>query len=199
MMTQLMRLAAAALLLLLGGAATAQESDWAQGPLIMGDLNAPVKMVEYASMTCPHCAQFHAETLKPLKEKYIDTGKVQLEFREFPFDGLALRASMLARCAGPARVFGMIDVLFKQQVNWARAQDPIAELGKLGKLGGVSESRFEACMQNQALADAVLANRLEGEQKMKVDSTPTFFINGEKLSGAQPLADFEKAIDKHLP
>ena len=198
-MTQLVRLMAAAFVLLLAHAATAQDVEWAKGPLTMGKDDAPVKIVEYASMTCPHCAHFANETFEELKEKYIDTGKVQYEFREFPFDGLALRASMLARCAGPNRALPMIEVLFKQQAGWASAQDPIAELGKLGRLGGVSESKFKACMQDQALADAVLANRLHGEKEMNVTSTPTFFVNGDKISGAQPIEEFDKVIAKHLP
>ncbi|MEQ9640371.1 MAG: DsbA family protein [Alphaproteobacteria bacterium] len=199
-MTQVMRLAAAAFVLLfIAGTASAQDKDWASGALIMGDPDAPVTMVEYASMTCPHCAAFHTGVLKDIKEKYIDTGKVKLEFREFPFDALGLRAAMLARCAGPNRVFGMLDVLFKQQLVWSRSQNPMAELGRLGKLGGVSQSRFDACMQNQELADVVLANRLEGQEKMQVESTPTFFINGDKVSGTQALEVYEKAIEKHLP
>ncbi len=199
-MTQVMRLTAAALLMLLfAGTALAQDKEWASGTLVMGDPNAPVTMVEYASMTCPHCAAFHTGVLKDIKEKYIDTGKVKLEFREFPFDALGLRAAMLARCAGPNRVFGMLDVLFKQQLVWARSQDPMAELSRLGRLGGVSQSRFDACMQDQELADAVLANRLEGQEKMQVDSTPTFFINGDKINGTQALEVYEEAIEKHLP
>lgn len=199
-MTQVMRLTAAALLMLLfAGTASAQDKEWASGTLVMGDPNAPVTMVEYASMTCPHCAAFHTGVLKDIKEKYIDTGKVKLEFREFPFDALGLRAAMLARCAGPNRVFGMLDVLFKQQLVWARSQDPMAELSRLGRLGGVSQSRFDACMQDQELADAVLANRLEGQEKMQVDSTPTFFINGDKINGTQALEVYEEAIEKHLP
>jgi protein-disulfide isomerase len=198
-MTQLLRMMAAALVLLLAGAASAQDVEWAKGPLTMGEDDAPVKIIEYASMTCPHCAHFALQTFDKLKEKYIDTGKVHYEFREFPFDGLALRASMLARCAGPTRALPMIDVLFKQQAVWAGSKSPMEELVKLGKLGGVSEARFNACMEDQALADAILANRLHGEKEMKVDSTPTFFINGEKMTGSQPIEKFDEVLAKHLP
>jgi protein-disulfide isomerase len=166
--------------------------------MVLGSPDAPVEMIEYASMTCPHCAAFHADTLKDLKEKYIDTGKVRLVFREFPFDALALRASMLARCAGAGRYFAMVDILFKQQPVWSRAQDPMAELARLGRLGGVSEAEFKACMENQALADEILANRLQGQEKHNVESTPSFIINGDKIAGAQPLATFEETIGKHL-
>src|SRR5687768_5061793 len=136
---------AAFALFLMAAAAPAQaqqQTDWAKGDMALGKPDAPVTVIEYASMTCPHCAHFHAETLKAFKEKYVDTGKVRLIFREFPFDGLALRASMLARCAGAERYFPMLDVLFQQQNQWTRAKDPMAALAQIGRLAGVSPQKF---------------------------------------------------------
>src|SRR5690606_5630190 len=144
-------------------ALAAEDKGYATGDMVLGQEDAPITIIEYASMTCPHCASFPNETLDPLREKYIDTGKLRLTFREFPFDQLDLRASRLARCAGPQRFFGMLDVLFSQQSSWSRAEDPIQALQRLARLGGISEERFQACMSDQTLADMVLQNRLEGQ------------------------------------
>lgn len=179
--------------------AQAQEADWAKGDMTLGSADAPVTIIEYASMTCPHCARFHAETMKAFKEKYVDTGKVRLIFREFPFDGLALRASMLARCAGPDRYFPMLDVLFQQQRQWSSAKDPVAALAQIGRLGGVSAEEFEACMKSEELQRAIVQNRLEGQQKHQIESTPTFVIDGEKHAGALSLAQLDEILAKKLP
>jgi protein-disulfide isomerase len=193
---------AAFALVLLAAAAPAQaqqQTEWAKGDMALGKPDAPVTVIEYASMTCPHCARFHTETLGSFKEKYVDTGKVRLIFREFPFDGLALRASMLARCAGPERYFPMLDVLFQQQKQWTSAKDPMAALGQIGRLAGVSPQKFEACMKSEELQNAVVQNRLEGQQQHKVESTPTFVIDGEKHSGALTLAQLDEILAKKLP
>jgi protein-disulfide isomerase len=168
------------------------------GEMALGDPNAPNVIIEYASMTCPHCAAFHGTTFKKLKEKYIDTGKMRLVFREFPFDGLALRASVLARCSGAQGYFPMVDVLFSQQSAWSQAKDPMAALATIGRLGGIGQDRFAACMADQTLFDAVVKNRMTGANEHKVDSTPSFIINGDRLSGNLGLAEFEAAIDRHL-
>jgi protein-disulfide isomerase len=195
-------LIAAFVLFALAAAASAQaqqQADWAKGEMALGKPDAPVTIIEYASMTCPHCARFHTETLTAFKEKYVDTGKVRLIFREFPFDGLALRASMLARCAGPDRYFPMLDVLFQQQRQWSSAKDPMAALAQIGRLAGVSPAEFEACMKSEELQNAVVQNRLEGQQKHQVESTPTFIIDGEKHAGALTLAQLDEILAKKLP
>ena len=193
-------IAALALFLFAAAPVSAQEQvAWAKGDMALGKADAPVTVIEYASMTCPHCARFHAETFKAFKEKYVDTGKVRMIFREFPFDGLALRASMLARCAGPERYFPMLDVLFQQQRQWTGAKDPVAALAQIGRLGGVSQEKFEACMKSEELSNAIVQNRLEGQQKHGVESTPTFVIDGEKLTGALTLAQLDEALAKKLP
>ena len=109
---------------------------------VLGDPNAPVEIIEYASLTCPHCAAFHAEKLPQIKKKYIDTGKAKLIARDFPFDRLGAMGAMMARCANPARYHQFLDVLFKQQSKWTRSNDPVGELQKIGKLGGLSEDDF---------------------------------------------------------
>lgn len=173
----------------------------AQNPLVdrvLGNPNAPVTILDYSSMTCPHCATFHTEVLPKLKEQYIDTGKAKLIFRDFPFDRAALYASMLARCAPPERYYGMLDVLFKAQGQWSRAQDPQKALAQIGKLAGMSQQTIDACFANQPLADGLLSIRMDGEKTHKVESTPTFILNdgAAKVVGAQPVEEFAKAIDK---
>ena len=171
------------------------------GPLedmMVGDENAPVTIVEYASMTCPHCASFHTQIYPELKTKYVDTGKVRLIFREFPLDARAYAAAMLARCADKQFYFPMIDVLFKQQSVWARAEDPRPPLLQIAKLAGFTQESFEACLKNQEVLDNVMAVKDKAAKDYKVDSTPTFFINGEKLSGEMSVDAMSAAIDKHL-
>ncbi len=166
--------------------------------MVMGEEDAPVTIIEYASMTCPHCAHFHETTLPALKEKYVDTGKVRLIFREFPFDPRATAAFMLARCAPKEQYFPLVDVLFKQQREWATAQDPRPPLLQLVKLAGFTQESFEACLKNQQVLDNVMAVREKAAKDYKVDSTPTFFINGEKHSGALSIGDMSEIIDKFL-
>jgi len=157
------------------------------GEMVVGAADAPVTIIEYASMTCPHCARFHVNTYPDLKRLYIDTGKVRLIYRDFPLDGSALRASMLTRCGGENRREGFLTVLFQQQRQWTNVTS-LAELdenlGRIAKLGGISTEAYQACMANSAIEDAVLKDRLTGEKVHKVSSTPTFIINGDKHEGA---------------
>ena len=191
-----------ATLALSGGPAAAQAIDTtkALADRVLGDPKAPVTILDYSSMTCPHCARFHTETLPKIKEKYIDTGKAKLVFRDFPFDQWALRAAMLARCAPQERYYPLLDVLFKSQGQWASAKDPAASLTQIGKLAGLSEETIKACWADQKLADGVLNSRLEGQNKDKVESTPTFILSSgsgtTKVEGAQPFEKFAEAIDK---
>ena len=165
---------------------------------VLGNPNAPVTILDYSSMTCPHCAAFHTETLPKIKEKYIDTGKAKLVFRDFPFDQAALRASMLARCAPQERYYPLLDVLFKSQAQWSRASDPAKALAQYGKLAGMSQETIDACMASQPLADGILQSRLVGSDKYKVEATPTFILNdgAATISGAQSFETFAAAIDK---
>ena len=167
------------------------------GPLpemVLGDPDAPVTIVEYASMTCGHCATFHTRTLPELKEKYIDTGKARLIFREFPFDPRAEAGFMLARCADD-KYFAMVDVLFKQQQSWAGVENARDALLQISKLAGFTQESFEACLTNQELLDDVRAVRERGATQFQVDATPTFFIEGQKYTGARSIDEMSAIID----
>lgn len=201
-MRRFMKTLAAALLCAVAGAgasaAVAQTIDVpaALADRVLGNEDAPVTIVDYSSLTCPHCAEFHVKTLPELKKAYLDTGKAKLIFRDFPFDQWALRASMMARCAPKERYYAMLDVLFKQQASWSRATDPAKALKQIGTLGGMSEAAIDACWASKELSDGILRLQIEGANKDKVEATPTFVINGkEKISGAQPFETFAKAID----
>lgn len=163
----------------------------------LGKDDAPVTIVEYASLTCGHCAHFHETTFRALKEKYIDTGKARMIFREFPFDPRAEAGFMLARCSND-NYFAMIDVLFKQQDNWAGVQDAKDALLQISKMAGFSQESFEACLTDQKLLDDVRAVQRRGAQDFGVDSTPTFFINGNMYKGARTIEEMSAIIDGML-
>jgi protein-disulfide isomerase len=164
------------------------------GDRILGKADAPITIIEYASLTCPHCAHFNVEVLPKLKEKWIDTGKAKLVLRDFPLDEPALRAAMVARCAPPERFYPLIDTFFAQQEQWATTRDYRAALEKLAKLGGISNKEFAACISDKKLEDQVAQSRLTAAQQLGVDATPTFFINGKKFEGAPTLEAFDKAL-----
>jgi len=163
---------------------------------ILGNADAPITIFEYASFTCPHCADFDANTLPKLKADWIDTGKARLIFRDFPLDQAAVRAAMLARCAPPEQYYAFVDELFHSQVTWATGGRVDVALGKLAKLSGMGDDQFAACMKDEAGQKRVLDSRLEAEQAYKVESTPTFFVNGAQIVGAQPYAEFERVLNK---
>jgi protein-disulfide isomerase len=197
--------AALAIVAGLGGiqAAFAQsQSDLMQaGPLeemVLGSANAPVTVIEYASMTCGHCANFAVKTFPELKSKYIDTGKVRFIFREFPLDPLAAAGFMLARCAGGTdKYFAIVDTLFHQQKDWV-VQQPLAPLKAIAKQAGFTEQSFETCLADQKLLENLEKVRQRASDVLKVNSTPTFFINGKVHRGDIPLAELEKQIQAAL-
>jgi protein-disulfide isomerase len=166
--------------------------------LTLGSADAPITVVEYASMTCGHCAHFHTTVFPTLKERYVDTGKVRFVMREFPLDNLAAAASMLARCAGEGKTFPLISALFAKQEEWAFVKgDPRPELLKFAKQAGFTQESFEKCLTDQKLLDDIAATRSRAADTFGVSATPTFFINGKKLNGVG-LADFEKAFEPIL-
>ena len=162
-----------------------------------GAANAPITIIEYASMTCSHCAHFHETTYPTLKSKYIDTGKVRFTLREFPFDPIAVAGFMVARCAGEKRE-AMIGLLFSQQKNWAFSDKPLQGLTALVKQTGMSQEKFDACLQDKALYANVNQVFEKASKQFKVDSTPTFFINGRKVSGALSPEELDKQLEPLL-
>jgi protein-disulfide isomerase len=164
----------------------------------LGNPDAPVTIIEYASLTCPHCAHFQNDVLPDLKERYISTGKVKLIYRDFPLDERALSAAALAQCAGPDRYFGFLDVLFETQDSWARADDYVGALKKLGKLGGMSDEQMDQCLADDQLTNGILRTRLDGQNEHHVNSTPTLVINGEVYPGAREIDALSEVIEPLL-
>jgi protein-disulfide isomerase len=174
------------------------DMDVATAPRVIGDPDAKISLVEYFSMTCPHCARFHTEVLPQLKEKYIDTGKVKLEFKDFPLDQWALRASAMARCLEGQRYVGMVDLLMKKQADWARGDNPFTELVKYAKLAGLSEERVQECMTDEKLLDFILNERLKATKEHDIKATPSFVMNGRKLDDVFSFESFEEVIEDAL-
>ena len=171
----------------------------APGPLpeqSLGKADAPVTVVEYASMTCSHCAHFSTTTFPEVKKRYIDTGKVRFILREFPLDPLAAGGFMLARCAGEGKYFPLVETLFQEQAKWV-VQKPIQPLFELVKQTGFTQESFNACLKDQKVLDAIEQIRSKGE-KLGVNSTPCFFINGKMFRGALSIEDMAAAIDPLL-
>jgi protein-disulfide isomerase len=161
---------------------------------ILGNPDAPITIIEYASLTCPHCAHFTNEVLPELKKKWIDTGKVKLVLRDYPLDQLALQAAMIARCAPPDRYYAFIDALFQTQQKWVTEHDNQDALARLAKLGGMGKDEFDHCLKDTALENKILEERLTASKELDVNSTPTFFINGTKFAGAPTAEEFDKAL-----
>jgi protein-disulfide isomerase len=167
--------------------------------IVQGKADAPVTIVEYASMTCTHCAAFHAETYPTLIKNYVDTGKAKFILREFPLDPLATAGFMLARCEGPDKRTAVVDLLFSQQKNWAFIDKPLDGLQNVLKVTGLSQQNFETCLKDQKLFDQVMEIRDRASQKFGVSATPTFYINGLKVAGEQTPESMAKIIDPLLP
>ncbi len=166
---------------------------------VLGRADAPVTIIEYFSLTCPHCANFHKNTLPVLKERYIDTGKLRMLLRDFPLDRYALFAAVIAHCAGNERYPAFVDVFFQTQQQWLGAEDPLAALKSLAQLGGLSVEQMDACLADEKMIDAVLQMRLEGEQTYNVNSTPSFIIGGKLYAGNNSPEGFARLIDPLLP
>jgi protein-disulfide isomerase len=210
MMTRREFTMSSAALLVLGGLGPLAGPAWAQtisslelmakgalDDIPMGSETAPVTIIEYASMTCPHCAAFEAQVFPKLKEKYIDTGKVRFILREFPLDGLAAAAFLLARCAGPDKYYPMVETLFAQQAKWA-VRNPIEPLMAIAKQAGFTQQSFEACINDKDQLTKIQQVRDRAAQTFKVKATPTFFINGELHEGGMSIEELDKLIEPYL-
>ena len=165
--------------------------------MVDGNADAPVTIVEYASLTCSHCGDFYRDTLPSIRDKYIKTGKARLVFREFAYDARAQAGYMLARCVPEDRYFPMIQVLFERQMEWAAADDALPPLKKIAALAGLDENGVEACLKNQSVLDEVKSSFERGKE-FGVTSTPTFFINGKKYEGALSVEQMSSVIDSFL-
>jgi protein-disulfide isomerase len=174
------------------------DNDDAMKEMVLGNEKAQITVIEYASLGCPHCAQFHLGTYQEVKKNYIDTGKVKFIFRDFPLGTPALAASMISRCSGPAKYFGMIDIFFRGQKQWSQADNPMDALKKIARFGGMSATDVDDCLQNQELLNYIQNTARNGGEKHKINSTPSFIIDGEIHSGGLPYADFKKLLDKAL-
>jgi protein-disulfide isomerase len=167
------------------------------GDVVLGSDKAPVTVIEYASMTCPHCAHFSVTTFPEFQKRYIDTGKVRFIFREFPLDTLAAAGFMLARCAGNDKFMPIVETLFAKQPEWV-VQKPIEPLKAIAKQFGFTEDSFNQCLANQKVLENIEAVRDRAAQKLGVNSTPTFFVNGKKLIGDVTMETLSKEIDPYL-
>ncbi len=189
------------------GSAAAQDANPVElvkpvplGDVVLGPADAPVTIIEYASMSCGHCAEFHRTIYPKLKAEYIDTNKVRYIFREFPLDIKAAAGAMLARCVGkddPKKYHAVVDILFATQNDWV-LKDTSEQLRRVAKQAGMNDETFNACLGNQSMLDALKQGQDQAYEKFKVDSTPTFFVNGTKLKGGATLEDFKKLIDPNL-
>ena len=163
----------------------------------MGSPKAPVTVVEYASLTCPHCREFAVDRLPELKKKYIDTGLVRFVYRDYPLDGIALRASMIARCEGPDKYFHYVDAYFEHQSEWSQG-DPMETLKGIARSAGMTDDKIEKCLADKELSRKIVANMQAGHEALDFDGTPTFLIDGATFSGALPLRTFEALFDTAL-
>ncbi len=165
--------------------------------LTLGDPNAPITIIEYASMTCSHCAEFHNKTYPDLKKNHIDTGEVKFIFREFPLDKLAMATSMLARCVDNEISMAFIEILFKNRDRWI-SENALNELKNFSKQAGLDSNEFDACLNNQQLLDDLIAGKEKAIEDYKINSTPSFIINGEVVSGNKPYSFFKSEIEQIL-
>jgi protein-disulfide isomerase len=162
---------------------------------VMGNADAAVTIIEYASMTCSHCASFHNDVLPAIKTKYVDTGKAKFVYRDFPLDRVAAQAAQLAECVDRSRYFGVVATIFQTQPQWAAGKEPLADLLKLLRLAGLGEAQAKACLDDQKGLEAILAEQ-QGGVALGVDATPTLFINGTKFSGPRTVQAFDDVLSK---
>ena len=175
-----------------------EDKGYAMGDVVLGDPDAPLTVVEYASFTCPHCAAFAVHTFPEVKEKYIDTGKVKFVLREVYFDQYGLWASMVARCGGEKGFYPLAETYLTTQSTWTRAPDIGSAIQQIGRRAGLSADRLEQCLSDREFAKQLLSDYQQNVEADEVKATPTFLIGGEKASGEMTFEDFSKLIDARL-
>lgn len=164
----------------------------------MGSPEAKVTIVEYSSLTCPHCADFHRDVLPQIKAEYIDKGLVRWVLRDFPLDGRAMAAAMVARCVPPDRYFGFIEMLYRDQQTWARGNDPLADMKVRAQLAGLAPADVDACLADKQLLQGIQKRAQEGQQRDGINSTPSFRVDGRTLTGISSFAEIKSPIDEAL-
>ena len=197
-MTRSIRFAAALLALLwmpIAAQAEILSTEEALADRVIGDPAAPMTIIEYASLTCPHCADFHTDTLPQLKKDWIENGKAKLIYRDFPLDKYAAAAAQIARCAPQDKYFVFLNAFYAQQQTWARSNDPLKTLTQLAALGGMSQADVDACLANEELRDGILQMRLDGQMEYDINSTPSFVINGKRITNL-PYDDFKELLEE---
>ena len=195
----------AALIVLTGWGLVAHTSDntnpltVSKGDVVLGDEDAPLTIIEYASMTCGHCADFHNQVLPKIKENYIDTGKVKFVLRDMPWDPLALAVSKITRCAPDAQFYSYASAFFETHPVWTKSDDPVAELKKVARLGGMDSDKVEECLNDAEIHAKVIKSRETGLETLRINSTPTFFVGGDEVvSGNVGFERMANVIDKVL-
>lgn len=174
----------------LGAASGSTEAATTSDVFVLGRADAPLTVIEYASLACPHCAQFALVTLPEVKARYIETGKIRYVFRDFPHNLPALYAAMLVRCAGPDRAEGLIDLLFRTQSQWVVAEDPVAAMKQVVKLAGIGDAKADACLADETLKKLVVQSRFDAEKTLKIESVPSFVIGTATHSGELDIDAF---------
>ena len=164
----------------------------------IGKPDAPIKMIEFASLTCGHCARFHNEVMPAIKEKYINNGKIFFIYKDFPLDKFALKASIISRCSGNKNYFSFLDVFYKKQSSWTKSQDPFKSLLKIAKIGGLKDEEIKVCVGNKSIEDGLLKDRLQSSKKYDITATPTIYLNGKKYTGDLTLEALELKINSLL-
>ena len=178
----------------------AGASEWEKpGDMAIGRPDAPITVIEYFSLTCPHCRNFHTDVYPIIKKKYVDNGTVRLIFRDFPLNRPAMDAALLARCAGSHNYFAFIDTLFDTFDNWTRSSDYLNALIQIGQIGGIKESDFLACKNNEEMETKILSGMIEADETYTIQSTPTFIINVKKYDQGMSFNKFQNIVEEILP
>ena len=163
-----------------------------------GNENAKIKMLEFASLTCGHCAKFHNEVMPTIKKNYIEKGLIHFTYKDFPLDKYALKATIIARCSGNKNFFNFLDVFYKKQKDWTRTQDPFKSLLKIAKFGGLKDEELKVCVGNKSIEDGVLKERLNSSKDYDITATPTIYLNGEKYKGDLTIEALDSKIKSLL-